>query len=711
MSRRAPLAWVAAAAWAALVHGVADAWVLGARARSPLFGAGDAAVAGVFTTGVLAALAIVAALALGGLAWGLARALRASERDGRCRVVLAVVAAASASPLWVSNGHILDVSPALYLGGLGAATGTLAGAAWLLAGPRRPAVRAVAGVGLLTVGAAAFAANALLFRGLYRPQHASLTLFSLGLTAWGLGLLGTLVTAAWRRRLGAAGGVLAGLLVLQALVVLPDTLDQTTRGLLVSGTVETTHALDALGWVGDLDGDGVPALLGGGDCAPWDASVHQGAHEVLGDGVDQDCLGGDATAPEIAALVASRGAPSSTEQGRARPRRVVVITVDALRADRLDHMPSALRLAAQGVRFTRAYSAYPSTILSLYAMQTGRPPGAVRTAPYMDKWDLPTPDDAPTVAQSFAAAGYETVGLFFHHLFRPGLGLSRGFQKVWTASGEDRVVVWGRSAQETADRAIAALDAADAAQAPLFLWVHFYDPHEPYVLHPEIPVDPDDLAARYDGEVAWVDRHLGRLVNRLEAGGVLGDGVVVFTADHGESLGEHGRRFHHSALDDVQLRVPLVVVAPGAGRGEERSVPASLLDVGATLADLAGLPVLAGGVGRSFAGALAPGWPGRRADASLGPVFSDLILPGDRQRSVVAPLPPFEPRQGPSHSAAKGAAPHDWKLIFHERGGFFELYDLTRDPGERANVYDLARTQAAPLERLLGLWAAWRPGP
>ena len=708
MTRRGIAGWVAAASWAALVHGVADAWVLGARAQSPLFGPGDAAFAGIFTIGLLAALALVAALALGVAAWGASVALPA-PRASRPRWALALVAALAATPLWVLNGHILRVSPAAYAGGLGVGTASLAALAWLLAGPRRPRTRVAAGLVLLAASGVAFAANALLYRGLYRPQHASLTLAALGLSAWGVGLVAAAPGPRWRRRvraLGWTGGVLAGLLGLQALVVLPDTLDQTTRGLLSTGTVEATHALDALGLVGDLDGDGVPALLGGGDCAPWDAAVHQGAQEILDDGVDQDCLGGDARAADLAALIAARGAPAPPALRRDRPKRVVVITVDALRADRLDRMPSALRLAARGVRFTRAYSAYPSTILSMYAMQTGRPPGAVRTRPFMDKWDLPTPDTAPTVAESFAQAGYETVGLFFHHLFRPGLGLSRGFQRVWTASGEDRVVVWGRSARQSADRAIAALDQADAAGRALFLWVHFYDPHEPYVLHPEIPVDPDDLTARYDGEVAWVDRHLRRLVARLEAGGVLDAGVVLFTADHGESLGEHGRRFHHSALDDVQLRVPLVVVAPGGQRGGVRAVPVSLLDLGATLLDLAGLPPLAGGVGRSFAGALAPGWLDDTLQG-LGPVFSDLILPGDRQRAVVTRLAAPGGRAEASDGAAAG--PEDWKLIFHQDRGFFELYDLTRDPGERANVYDLAGAQAARLERWLGLWAAWRP--
>jgi arylsulfatase A-like enzyme len=357
----------------------------------------------------------------------------------------------------------------------------------------------------------------------------------------------------------------------------------------------------------------------------------------------------------------------------------VLVTVDALRADRAPSMESVRALAGRGVSFERAYAPYPSTILSFFAMMTGRAPSAIRTERWI-RWDVPTADDSETLPEVLARAGWETAALAFHHIFAPEHGLTRGFRTVWTASADSRVVVQSRSSEETADRAIAFLRAVDRTR-PFFLWVHFYDPHEPYLQHPEVPVeDPSDLEALYDAEVRYTDMHLTRLVEELERQGDLDRALVVLTSDHGEALGDHGLQFHASALYEEQVRVPLVVVGKGAPKGERRNTPVSLLGLAATLTDLVELPAPSSARTGSFA-SLVAGEP----ETQPPPVFAELLGDHGHQRAVVE---------------------WPWKLIHHVDHHTFELFHLERDPTERVNIYDAVPEAAERLAKLLGDWVA-----
>jgi arylsulfatase A-like enzyme len=209
---------------------------------------------------------------------------------------------------------------------------------------------------------------------------------------------------------------------------------------------------------------------------------------------------------------------------------------------------------------------------------------------------------------------------------------------------------------------IAMIDAAKAS--PLFLWLHYSDPHEPYLEHPGAPATGagDSARARYEGEVAFVDEHLrGLLVNVQKRVG-LERTLVVVTADHGEEFGEHGGEFHGATLYDEILRVPLLVAMPGIAP-RRVDAPVSLLDVAPTIVELAGG---GGGAldavdGKSLAGVM-------RGDAAEArPVFAETIRYGRGSRAIVD---------------------GQWKLIYEGRARTWELFDLGKDPGEQRVVTD-----------------------
>ena len=219
--------------------------------------------------------------------------------------------------------------------------------------------------------------------------------------------------------------------------------------------------------------------------------------------------------------------------------------------------------------------------------------------------------------------------------------------------------------------------------APWFLWVHYYDPHAPY----EPPAA--DLAERYrqspyDGEIAFVDRQLGRLLQTLEVKGETSRTIVLVTADHGESLGEHGEGTHGIFLYDATLRVPWIMAGPQIAAGRVSRTVARSIDVLPTLLDYAGLPQRSDVDGRSLRRA-ADGEQMSDAPAYAESLYSELEL---------------------------GWAPlHAWRTAGFKfiKAPHPELYDLQNDPSEKSNragelaarVSDLsrpARRGAAPAD-------------
>lgn len=352
---------------------------------------------------------------------------------------------------------------------------------------------------------------------------------------------------------------------------------------------------------------------------------------------------------------------------------LVVITMDTTRADALgcygalpDLMtprPSATpnldALAASGARFERFFAHAPTTLSSHASLFTGLDPHGHA----VPRNGFPLPLGIPTLAERLSAAGYDTLAVVGAKALESDMGLDRGFRRY-----DDKMsVTLGPMAQDRAEGVLARTQAVLAERdvtRPLFLWVHFYDPHGPYrapgdwygrfvspdydgayadpmstvrtlrlALRDQIadPVDIDQFAARYLGEVAYMDHHIGLLLQDLDQAGVLDDAVVVATADHGEVLSEE--RFvgwsHGRTTGDGVIRVPLIVAGPTVEPGTVVARTVGMSGLGPSIEGWMGLePSL--GQRRAFhriveAGPVwdVDGWPER----PTFPVFSEATQP------------------------------------------------------------------------------------
>jgi arylsulfatase A-like enzyme len=380
------------------------------------------------------------------------------------------------------------------------------------------------------------------------------------------------------------------------------------------------------------------------------------------------------------------------------PPTVVLVTSDTHRADHVGaarlgvdvRTPAIDALAARGAWFEDCFAPSHITLPSHAALFTGASP---RDTGVLDN-NTALSAAAPTLAEAFRDAGWLTcASTSLDILADSHSGFGQGFERVSAPEGT-------RTADETVDVALRWLD--EARGRPLFLWVHVADAHAPYAppepfdglyyskerdafdpaLEPngEPPRwmpdvrDADYVRALYRGEVSFLDDELARLFAHPRAA----QGVVAFTADHGECLGQHDIWWRHKDLYPDTLHVPLVLAWPGAPGGERRAQPARLIDLGRTLLDLAGL--------------------------------AEVPFPGANLLSGAAPAARFAlATNRRSAAVTKGG----WHLIQHLRDHHrVELFHLARDP---ACVRDLVldepeRARALRAELLVWLAAAEGPG-
>ncbi|MBI4615865.1 MAG: sulfatase [Planctomycetes bacterium] len=425
-------------------------------------------------------------------------------------------------------------------------------------------------------------------------------------------------------------------------------------------------------------------------------------------------------------VLASAGAWWALRAGE--PRRgnrtsIVLVTLDTTRADHLSAYgysrrttPSLSALAARGVRFESAIVSAPNTPVSHASILTGAHPyrHGLRLLHGGDSGDLSRA--TPTLAEVLAGDGYATAA--FVSAFPAGsyFGLDRGFahfDETFGGSGNpiapDGTVNTGdaqRRGDETVEATLAWLAAARDDE-PFFLWVHLFDPHDPYLRPPDdealvyagkVPSEPDGprrdrfLIDLYDAEILFMDRQIGRLISAARE-----DALVAVVGDHGEGLGDHGW-WTHGNLYQEQIRVPMILAGPGVPPGRVFSPTVRTVDLAPTLLDLAGVPEElrpppADGV--SLARALGGGDPGE-----LPAAYSEV-----KGRAIYHPLwlRHREPeKRGEGFALVEGG----WKFIHRTTEDRFELYDLSADPAESA---DLAGEKpdrvAAFVRRLAGLGA------
>jgi arylsulfatase A-like enzyme len=441
-------------------------------------------------------------------------------------------------------------------------------------------------------------------------------------------------------------------------------------------------ALGLLRRVSDRDHDGVSAAFAGGDCNDRDASFSPRAVDLPGNGRDEDCQDGDA---EL--LTPPASAPAAAEAGAdARGRlpddlNLLFVTIDTLRAD-LGYAgyprpisPHLDKLAAESVVFERAYS---------LASYTGKSMGPLMIGKYASELEggflhfNRYSKNETFVQERLQAAGVRTVSVQGYWYFFKDAGFERGFDVIDSSAAPKVAAIEGdqsSNSDEQSDAVIKALGTPELAQKRFFLWAHYVDPHSEYAPHPEHDFGPKPRD-RYDGEVAFVDHHLGRVLAALEQAPFGGRTAVIVTSDHGEAFGEHGMIRHGFELWEELTRVPLIVKVPGVA---PRRVAArrSAIDVVPTILDLFKVPFVARGPKDFLSG------------ESLLPDLLRASGQTDPKRPVFMDM-----ARGPHNAERQALIDGNQKLTVSE-GRVLGLYDLAEDPAEKRNLTeDRARVQA-----------------
>src|SRR5262245_23940985 len=380
--------------------------------------------------------------------------------------------------------------------------------------------------------------------------------------------------------------------------------------------------------------------------------------------------------------------PDAPAAGARAPRvpgaNVLLITIDTLRADALGAYgnsraatPLIDRLAAAGVRFDFAHAHNVTTLPSHANILSGRHPMDHRVR---DNAGFRFPRTGETLATLLKAEGYRTGAFVSAFPLAARFGLARGFDVYEDAFVDRRTrpafLEQERPGTETVALARRWLEAGGTE--PSFCWVHLYEPHAPY--EPPEPFTTRFRDDPYAGEVAAADAALAPLLEPILSAGARGRTLVVLTADHGESRGEHGEATHGIFAYEAALRVPLVLYAPRLFASRTVASPARHVDLLPTILDALGVPV-------------PPGLPGKS------------LLDAAEGRAAPSETTYFEALSGSLHRG--------WAPVFGViRGGWKyvelpipELYDLGADPREE---HDLASREPARLESMRARLAPFR---
>ncbi len=457
-------------------------------------------------------------------------------------------------------------------------------------------------------------------------------------------------------------------------------------------------ALAVLRRATDRDHDGVSAAFAGGDCNDRDASVSPRALEVPGNGKDEDCSGLDEQPLAAPAVTADdEAAADSARQSLPADLNVLFVTIDTLRAD-LGYAgnprpvsPQLDALARESVVFERAYS---------LASYTGKSMGPLMIGKYSSELDggflhFNRYSKRETFVQErLQAAGVYTVSVQGYWYFFKDAGFERGFDLIDSSAAPKVASIEGDQSSNSDEQCAAAIRllAAPELQARrFFMWMHLVDPHAEYARHPEHDFGPKPRD-RYDGEVAFVDAQLGRLLAALAETPFGSRTAVVVTSDHGEAFGEHGMIRHGFEVWEELVRVPLIVKVPGV---PARRVTArrSGIDLVPTLLDLFKVPFAARGDKDFLSG------------HSLLPDLQRSAGQADPERPVFIDM-----ARGPHNAERRALIEQDMKLVLSE-GRVLGLYDLARDPEEKNDLSADKPRVAAMRQQLSSFTSRLRPVP
>lgn len=355
----------------------------------------------------------------------------------------------------------------------------------------------------------------------------------------------------------------------------------------------------------------------------------------------------------------------------AAPPNLLLITIDTLRPDHLGcygyrqvRTPNIDSLAAAGSRFEHAYTPVPITLPSHTVMMTGTYPMYSGMHDFSGNRLNP---QQPTLASILKQHGYATGAVLGSAVLDHRFGLNQGFDFYYDHFDFNRLEdanldLMKRPGDQVVDQALQWLTANTGK--PFFLWVHLYDPHTPY--QPSPPFDREYQDRPYDGEIAFADVQVGRLLRFLKQKQLYGTTLIVLTGDHGESLGEHGEKNHGFFIYDATLRIPFLVKLP-VGERQVATVPDSFstVDLLPTVLNVLKVPLPADVQGAS-------------------------VLP----EILGKPLPSAPPTQLYSESFLP-LLHFDWSDLRGIQVGKYhfidvpkpELYDIATDPGELHNIY------------------------
>ena len=514
------------------------------------------------------------------------------------------------------------------------------------------------------------------------PQLSSVDIRPPLVAVWSVGsLLAYLLLAparlmGWVRRIERPISIIVFIIAITG-VALGMTLQADDAWRLQRDTALSSVILSGLQKLDDRDRDGSSGRWGGGDCHDQHPKVKPSAIEIGRQ--DLNCDGvilkssrskqGWRPSPE-------EGPPVLRKRDQKTPKNLILLTIDALRYDdHLKHMPALRAFAQHSIDFRAAYSAGAATYWSIPALLGSKPPSYIK----MGRDQTPVNEER-LLTESLRDQGFHT-GLFANVTIFFVRGLSQG--ALTRNYDTSKYTVHGAKpgAAHLTSGLIRHIETwrkgrLRPKRERLFLWGHYYDPHEPYFSVPKFPARDSSPKARYESILRSVDQELGRLFKRLEGWGMLRDTMVVITADHGEEFRDHGHRFHGKTLYEEMTHVPLIIYSPEY-QAQSIDEVISHLDVAPTLLDHLGLKGEASFLGESWDQSL------RRKRPLRGrPAFFE-VLPDSNY-----------------HLHMLGVRQGDEKMIYHVNTGALEYFDLDQDPKERLDQ-KRQNERSSPLYHLL----------
>jgi len=382
----------------------------------------------------------------------------------------------------------------------------------------------------------------------------------------------------------------------------------------------------------------------------------------------------------LAYVFVPRFGKGAVDLAAAASHNVLLITLDTTRADHLGcygyeqaQTPRLDDLARDGVRFARAYAPVPLTLPAHASIMSGLYP--IAHGVHNNGHEL-----APGIralAEVLKGRGYSTAAFISSFSVDSRFGIDRGFD-VYDDTFRAQQALKNSDAERRAEETFARFSRwlAGVGSNRFFVWVHYFDPHLPY--DPPSPYRERFPGNPYDGEIAYMDRYVGAVLDELKERGILDKTLIVVAGDHGEGLGDKGETGHGVFLYEETLRVPLIFHDRAVFR-RARVVESSvrLVDLAPTILDVIGLEAETAGM----------------QGQSLVPWIS-----GKTEKDLDGVIETFYPRENFGWSELVGLVSDRWKLIRSPRP---ELFDLRADPGERDNLYGTSSAKAGEMAKKL----------